>query len=190
MKIVYIRKKSFSFDHDLEKKKKGAQSARKLDRFEGWSRYTRISSLSLSKEEISHTANSGTVNQPPFNGHNKITQEAKLGTFSRAIMSNVTRVHDLVNWMTIEWLLTNNGAEWWGGNPSPKQRVSLTVDALSKPGSSGEGGGGGARSSEFRNAGPITAAITKQSHPAILNWKILERERERDCLETSGSQCL
>ena len=40
MKIVYIRKKSFSFDHDLEKKKKGAQSARKLDRFEGWSPFS------------------------------------------------------------------------------------------------------------------------------------------------------
>lgn len=52
MKIVYVRKKSFtfSFDHDLEKKKKGAQSARKSSIDSKGGADTRESALFLSQK--------------------------------------------------------------------------------------------------------------------------------------------
>lgn len=72
LRVTYKKKSfTFSFDHDLEGEKRNKVRENSIDSKSGAD--TRESALSLSKEEISHTANSGTVNQPPFNGHNKIT---------------------------------------------------------------------------------------------------------------------
>lgn len=61
-----------------------------------------------------------------------------------------------------------------GGNPSPKQRLSLTVDALSKPGSSGEGGHVRANSEML---GRLPPQLPNNRIPRF--WKIPSLSKER-----------